>query len=162
MKSALYGKDFLKWTEEQAAVLRTGNLSALDAEHLLEEIEDMGNELRNALESCLRKILVHLVKLKFSPAVAPRNKWQGEVINFRVDAQRRIKKTPSLKSSVDKLFAEAWEDARIIAIKEFEAYGEQVVLPEECPFTLGQTLDADFLPLKQEKETTMSMSSLGR
>ena len=47
MKSPLYEKDFLRWTEQQAAVLRAGKLTDIDAESLLEELEDMGKMPEN-------------------------------------------------------------------------------------------------------------------
>ncbi|PZP57018.1 MAG: DUF29 domain-containing protein, partial [Delftia acidovorans] len=42
MKSQLHEKDFLAWTQEQAALLRAGRLAEADIENILEEIEDMG------------------------------------------------------------------------------------------------------------------------
>ncbi|KAG0163435.1 hypothetical protein DFQ30_000171 [Apophysomyces sp. BC1015] len=37
-----YEKDVVAWSNEQAALLRAGQFSALDIEHLAEEIEDVG------------------------------------------------------------------------------------------------------------------------
>jgi hypothetical protein len=54
----LYDEDFYAWSREQAAALR--RLSAerwngpLDLEHLAEEVEDLGDERRNAVRSQLR------------------------------------------------------------------------------------------------------------
>jgi hypothetical protein len=38
----LYDRDFNLWAEETAAALRAGRLTAIDVEHLAEEIEEMG------------------------------------------------------------------------------------------------------------------------
>jgi len=146
MNSSLYEQDFLRWTEQQAALLRAGRLADLDIEHLREEIEDMGKEQKLALQSLLRMILVHLLKLEFSPAHDPRNKWIEEVLEFRAQAENRLEDTPSLRYYADELFAKAWPQARKIAQKSFEIYGEDVQAPVECPYTLEQVLDSDFLP----------------
>lgn len=37
-----YEKDFYAWTQEQAHLLRTGQLDKLDWQNLAEEIADMG------------------------------------------------------------------------------------------------------------------------
>ena len=146
MISALYEQDFLRWTEQQAALLRAGRLADLDIEHLREEIEDMGKEQKLALQSLLRMILVHLLKLEFSPAHDLRNQWIEEVLGFRAQAENRLEDTPSLRHYADELFAKAWPQARKIARKSFEIYGENMQVPVECPYTLEQVLGSDFLP----------------
>jgi hypothetical protein len=52
--SALYGEDFVRWTEEQAAALRRakGSNLPLDWENLAEEIESSGKSDRR---SCGRR-----------------------------------------------------------------------------------------------------------
>lgn len=41
-ESALYEKDFFAWANEQAALLRSGQLSAADMQNIAEEIESLG------------------------------------------------------------------------------------------------------------------------
>jgi hypothetical protein len=48
-----YETDFYLWTQQQADLLRQGALSALDVEHLIEEIDDLGRSQKNALQSYL-------------------------------------------------------------------------------------------------------------
>ena len=60
MSQLLYDTDFYTWTQEQAEALRTKNLAALDLDHLAEEIEDVGNSVRFALESHLVRLLLQL------------------------------------------------------------------------------------------------------
>ena len=45
--STTYDKDFLTWTEEQAALLRAGNFAEADIGHIIEEIEEMGREQKD-------------------------------------------------------------------------------------------------------------------
>ena len=51
--SADYEEDFYAWTVEQARLLRSGDLSAIDIENIAEEIESMGRSDRRAIESRL-------------------------------------------------------------------------------------------------------------
>ena len=39
-----YDQDFYGWTQEQAALLRTGQLNDLDIANLIEEVEAMGRK----------------------------------------------------------------------------------------------------------------------
>lgn len=146
MRSQTHETDFLRWTEEQAALLRAGRLAEADIENILEEIEDMGKEQKVALQSLFRQILIHLLKLDFSPAPAPRAAWIEEVFEFRAQAETRIEETPSLKHYAGDLFARAWPQARRGAANAFEAHGERVEIPADCPYTLAQVLDTNFLP----------------
>jgi hypothetical protein len=70
MISQTYETDFLRWTQEQSALLRAGKWAELDQEHIAEELDDMGREQQLALQSLLRQILLHLLKLAYSPARA--------------------------------------------------------------------------------------------
>lgn len=146
MKSRLHEQDFLRWTEEQAALLRAGRLAEADIDNIVEEIEDMGKEQKVALQSLFRQILIHLLKLDLSPATAPRAAWTEELSEFRAQVETRIEETPSLKHYAPELFARAWPQARRSAGKTFEAYGERVAPPADCPYTLEQAMDDDFVP----------------
>ena len=146
MTSCTYETDFLHWTQEQSAALRAGQFTALDWERIAEELEDMGREQQLALQSLLRQILVHLLKLQLSPQRAPWAKWSEEIIEFRDQAQARIEATPSLAHHAPELFTKAWQQARRAAEKSFELYGEPVQIPSVCPYSLDQALDPDFFP----------------
>ena len=146
MDASMREQDFLLWSERQAELLRARRLESLDVEGLLEEIEDMGREQKVALQSLIRMILVNLLKLELSPAHDPRAKWAEEVMELRAQAESRIEDTPSLAHHADALYQKAWPQARRIASRSLAAYGEQVELPEQCPYSLEQVLDSDFLP----------------
>jgi hypothetical protein len=146
MRSMLHETDFLRWTEEQAALLRAGRFADADIQNILEEIEDMGKEQKVALQSLFRQILIHLLKLHCSPSSAPRAAWIEEISEYRAQAETRLEETPSLRHHAPVLFARAWPQARRGAEKAFEAHGEPVTLPVECPYTLAQVMDGDFIP----------------
>ena len=71
----LYEKDFYAWTRRQAkalrALARTRPNVPVDWQHLIEEVEALGRSERHAVESQLRRLLVHLLKLSASPAAWP-------------------------------------------------------------------------------------------
>ena len=48
---SLYERDFYAWANEQAALLRSGNLSAADIENIAEEIESMGKSEKRELDN---------------------------------------------------------------------------------------------------------------
>ena len=144
--TSLYERDFYAWTQRQAARLRAGHLTGVDVEHLAEEIEDMGREQRRAVRSQLRHLLVHLLKLRYSPATDPRAGWIDEIHHARTEVEDRLADSPSLASHLAGLFVEAWPRARRRAITQMEAHGELPAVPEDCPFTLEQALDDDYCP----------------
>jgi hypothetical protein len=69
---SLYDTDFLAWSKQQAealrAALRNGSDQRLDLGNLAEEIDDLGKLVRRELQSQIRRIVRHLLKLEHSPA----------------------------------------------------------------------------------------------
>src|SRR5215212_219965 len=86
----LYDRDFLRWTEQQAMVLRRAaqelNLP-LDWENLAEEIESSGKSQRAALRSQLRRILRQQFKLEAAPAIDKRRGWKGSIRDAWVEIE---------------------------------------------------------------------------
>jgi hypothetical protein len=80
-----YNDDFYAWTQHQAAVLREMPITdnRFDREHVAEEIEDLGKNVRNAVRSQMRRIVEHLLKLQFSSAQEPGYGWIGSIIDAR-------------------------------------------------------------------------------
>jgi len=50
-KSSLYDRDLSRWAEENAALLRAGNVGAADLGGIAEELEDMGKSQRREMRS---------------------------------------------------------------------------------------------------------------
>ena len=88
--AALYEEDFYLWVERQAGLLREGRFRDLDLEHLIEEVEDLGINLRNAVTSRTREIILHLLKLQYSPAVEPRGGWEESIGKQRDDLELEL------------------------------------------------------------------------
>ena len=122
----LYETDFLAWTKHQAKALEEHNIEALDWEHLKEEIEDLGNEKLNAVNSFLKRLIEHRLKLDYSQEIYPRNHWLKEVDNFQDEIEDRLTQTLFNKLDLQKQY----ERARRIVLRDY-----QVTIPKECPYT---------------------------
>lgn len=117
--TALYERDFLEWTQEQAAALRSvaaGGNARLDYENLIEEIESLGSALKHQLASRIATIIEHLLKLEFSPAVQTRPGWKATIERERGVIEDLLDESPSLRarvqSDIERVFPRA---ARLVA-----------------------------------------------
>ena len=142
---ASYDVDVHAWTRAQAELLRSAQFGALDLPNIIEEIESLGNEQEHAIESFMVILAEHLVKLMVSSDREPRRAWRRSVVSSRNGIARRIRKSPSLRRMLSKMFDEAWPDARDEArggLREAEEH----LIPEALPFTVDQALDPSFFP----------------
>jgi hypothetical protein len=93
MPNDLYDRDVVAWSEHQAALLRRvargERVNDIDWDHVVEEIEDVGNSQLNAVHSYLRQLLAHLLKLSGWPGSDACQHWRNEVATFQVDAIAR-------------------------------------------------------------------------
>jgi hypothetical protein len=138
-----YEGDFFAWTQEQAKILRAHRTAGLDWENLAEEIDSMGRRDRRELESRLRLMLHHLLKWRVQPGLRGRS-WQRTLIEQRRQAEKLLNESPSLRPQVPALIDEVYPDALADAIDE-TGLGPQT-FPAECPFTVEQILDPQYLP----------------
>jgi len=124
----LCGEDFVAWSKQQAEALRaaarTGSNQLLDWKNLAEEIEDLGNALRVAVESQISRIIQHQVKLAHSPAVDPRRGWRRTIRQARAEIDRILQKNLSLRREVPRLIEGETRRAVELAIKDLEEYDE--------------------------------------
>jgi hypothetical protein len=138
-----YECDYHAWLEAQAVRLRAGDLHALDALHLAEEVEDMGRRERQALASNLVVVLLHLLKYRQQPERRS-NSWLASIREHRRRLRRQLQDSPSLRAYAREIFAECYADAREQAADETGL--DLASFPETSPFDLAQALDKDFLP----------------
>jgi predicted DNA-binding ribbon-helix-helix protein len=98
--STLYEQDFCLWIEETLALLRDGRLSALDVPNLIEEIEEMGNSEKTALESNLRVLLMHLLQYRYQPQKRSGDQVAGNLRseNIEKESSRLSKKALALST----------------------------------------------------------------
>jgi hypothetical protein len=139
----LYERDFYAWTQEQAALLRSGQLERLDRVHLAEEIEALGRQERRELVNRLGILLGHLLKWQFQPHLRGKS-WRATLSEQRRQIQRLLKESPSLKPELVAALAEAYQDGILLVVKETPLSEDD--LPPDCPYTLEQVMDPSFYP----------------
>jgi len=139
----VYKQDFHAWTQQQATLLRTGELAELDSEHLAEELESMGGSERQALSSRLTELLMHLLKWKYQPERRG-NSWLSSINKQRIGIEILLEESPSLKAQLSQRFEKAYQRVRRYAA--VETHLPITTFPEACPFTEEQALDPEFWP----------------
>jgi hypothetical protein len=142
----LYEQDFYAWSKAQADLLRAGRFTDLDLEHLIEEVDDLGESLKRSVRSRLRTIMEHLLKLEHSPAQAPRGGWYDTILTQRSDLLDEL--TPSIRREVEPTLPDLYDKARENAATSLRKHGEHAAadaLPATCRYTLDQ-ITSDWLP----------------
>jgi hypothetical protein len=144
---ALYDSDILAWSEQQAAALR--RLAArrdlpndLDLENVVEEIESVGRAQREAVESFIELILLHIAKAVSEPDAPSLGHWRTECVGWQVQLSRRF--TPSMRSVID--MNKLWRDALRQAEAALEEHGRALSgsLGRPCPVSIDDLLSNDF------------------
>lgn len=139
----LYEYDYHLWLQETSRLLKAQDFTSLDLENLIEEIESLGRSERNKLISSLRLIYQHLLKWQYQPSRRSKS-WSDTIIRERDNVSDYIEDTPSLKNLLQDtaVLAKAYQRGRRDAIRETGITN----LPLDCPYSLEQALDPNFLP----------------
>ena len=98
---ALYDDDFYAWTQEQAELLRQGSAAPnrLDFDLIAEEIEDLGKSELHTVQSLCEHIIEHFLKLEYSGLQEPADHWRDEIVEWRVQIDKRL--TRSMAAKID-------------------------------------------------------------
>jgi len=142
-----YEQDVVKWSEEQAALLRQRDFSHLDIEHIAEEVEDVGKSEQRELMSHMVVLLAHLLKWEYQPERRGAI-WEKTIKAQRIEIAFNIKETPSLKTRLEN---EAWQQVVWAkAVSAAVAETDLDIFPEESPWTMQQVLSNEFFPGNRE------------
>jgi DNA polymerase III gamma/tau subunit len=139
----LHDLDDAQWLEETVSLLKKHQFQQLDLDNLIEELEDLGREKKNAVASLLEQIIRHLLLLQYWTKESEYNAvhWQEEIYNFRTQLRRKI--TTNLRNYLEKELNSIYQDALgFVKIKTVNS----VVFPLDCPYSLEQLLDRSWLP----------------
>src|SRR4051794_41691008 len=112
-----YDRDFYSWSLEQARFVREGRWSAIDRENVAEEIESLGREQFNKLESAIRVLLIHMLKWDYQPERRSRS-WALSIKEQRIVLRNVIGDNPGLKPRINEAVTRAYEQARVAAANE--------------------------------------------
>jgi hypothetical protein len=146
----LYEQDFYAWTQTTANLIRAGQWYDIDRDALAEEIESLGKSEQHELSNRLSPLLEHLLKLaiaalRFPHALSRAERgWRATVKTQRLHIAHVLRDNPSLRPTVPRALADAYEVARVQAAVALDI--EEVTIPETCPWTPEQVLNADFWP----------------
>jgi len=146
MTTATYETDFYAWTKQQASLLQTEELEQLDLPNLIEEIESRGASQRSALTSRLKVLLIHLLKLRVQARPDDRlpRSWLNTILEQRQRIELIFRTSPSLRREMMDEIAYAYPRARKKAAIETNL--ALSTFPADCPWTVEEILDEDWLP----------------
>ncbi|MFN8489238.1 MAG: DUF29 domain-containing protein [Caldilineaceae bacterium] len=148
MPQTLYERDFYAWTQQQAALLQAEELEKLDLPNLFEEIEAMGRSQRKEVTSRLIVLLMHLLKLRYQKRTHT-NSWRNTIRTQRREIELELSDSPSLRRLVPEIIAQVYPRARKDAAAETGLM--LATFPEDCPWSVEQILDVDWLPVPVEE-----------
>ena len=141
-----HDEDFYSWTLLTAQLLKEGKMNELDIDHLVEELEDIGNSLQSALESDLATLIQHLLKWQFQPSRRAQDisgkSWSASIKESRRRVARRLMKSPGLKGNLEETLIDAYAKGR------YKAYLETFIeeMPAQSPYTFEQIMNDEFYP----------------
>ena len=144
-----YETDIAAWAEQNAELIRARRWQEVDAEHVLEEIEALGNDRRSARDSHVVRVMEHLLKLRYVTGEQTLRynveSWRGSGALHRREALRVLRRNPSLRPELNtELLADLYADARAIFVDcQFE---HAQTPPEQCPFTWQEILGEPVRP----------------
>jgi Domain of unknown function DUF29 len=138
---AEYERDFYSWLMEQARYIRASQWNAVDRENLAEEIESLGREQFNKLESALRVLLAHILKWDHQPQRRSRS-WSVSIKDQRIAFDDVLEDNPGLKSRLDEALARAYRRVRLKAAEDTGL--DEDAFPEACGYSWDDILTRQF------------------
>ena len=146
METNLYETDFYAWTQRQAELMRERHFEELDVENVTEELEAMGRSEKRQLVDRLAVLIAHLLKWQYQPQERQyrANSWLNTIEEQRERISDHLRENPSLKARLDEYFQNGYKYGVLKASKETGI--EKKKFPADCPYTLKQVLDVEFLP----------------
>jgi hypothetical protein len=125
----LYEQDFYAWTIATAKGLRERDLTNLDWDNLIEEIESLGRQEKRELINRLIILVMHLLKWQYQPNKRSRS-WELTIKIQRLDVENLLSDNPSLKSYIKEAISSGYNKAVLKAAQETGLGIE--VFPSEC------------------------------
>lgn len=131
VSDSLYETDYFLWLEKQAIAIRKRDVGGLDWDNLLEELEYLGREQVNAVNSLLKQIIIHRLKLDYISEIYSRHHWKCEINAFIDDLEDKL--TNAILNKVDQ--KKPYTRARRAVLEQYN-----VNLPQNCPYSLDELM----------------------
>ena len=119
----------------------------------------MGREQRYKLEASYRLIISHLLKWQYQPGQRS-SSWEITIARERSNVNRREADSHALRSQAARIVASAYPDARKEA--QIETGLSKTAFPPECPYSLDELRDPDWLPSGVPEDARPSSSGRRR
>lgn len=125
----LYNSDLNLWREQTAIAIQNKDIESLDWDGLLAEIEDMGASEKRALRSYTRRLIEHILKLKYWKLEREYNQkhQEKEVINFRYEIKQILKESPSLKNYLQQNYQDWYLNSVKAMKREFDIPSDSLI-----------------------------------
>ena len=139
----LHDQDYVNWLEITIKQLRSQDIKNIDWGNLIDEIEDLGREQRNKVESFLRQLLKHLFLYKYWEAEKTRcaNGWIDEIDNFRAELEILLR-SKTFYNYLDSILESTYYKAKRSATLKSNLKDS----PELCSYSLEEILNFEWLP----------------
>lgn len=141
--TSLYDVEYDQWLARTISLLKENRFNELDKEHLIEELEDLSRREKKTVERFLEQIIRHLLLWQYWTAEHDynANHWQAEIMSFRTQINEDL--TQNLRNHLQENQVKIYEKA-LNYVKQKTGY--EVDFPENCPYTLDQLLEMNWLP----------------
>jgi hypothetical protein len=140
MTEKLYEKDYVAWLQDQVEKLQSRDANALDWQTLAGELEAMVDERKYKAESFLIQLLSHLLLYAYWKHPYYLSHWADEIDNFRLELSLLFRSKVIYNYALER-FDYCYQKALRKTIRK-----SGLTLPVDCPWTIDQVLDEDWLP----------------
>lgn len=118
----LYDADFALWIEDTVNKLKKRDVTNLDWENLIDEVESLGKSEKRRIKSLLYRLFEHLLKRKYTGMQECYRGWDIEIRNFKQQIEDLLEDSPSLKNYLKKIAPDCYEKALKYISQDYEIY----------------------------------------
>lgn len=141
--TSLYEIDNEQWLEQTINLLKNNRLEELDLEHLIEELEELSRRDKLTVESFLEQIIRHLLLYQYWTEQNDDNSnhWKAEIMSFKTQINEYLSQNlrNHLLTNQSKIYEKALKYVR-------QKTGYKITFPKECPYSIEQLLEKNWLP----------------
>lgn len=123
--------------------MRNQQWQQIDLVNVIEEIESLGRQQRQALRNRLAVLIGHLLKWEYQRENRSRS-WLAAISTQRLDISELIADNPSLKPYLSEALEAAYRKGAMLAMRE--AGLSQEMFPTEVAYPLEAILSEGFYP----------------
>lgn len=147
-KASLFNRDYCAWVKEQIRLLHLRSFDQLDLEHLPDELDSLVWLIGREIETNLGAICNHLLKYKYAREYLNDepccDSWRSTLLRAREQIAQELEDSPSLQDYPAKELDSCYQMAVNQVYQETKLPDD--ALPKNCPWTVYQVLDKDWLP----------------